>query len=85
MKIFYFPKFLRHYKLLPIDIKSRAIIFEELFRKDPFDHKLKTHKLSGGLNGYWAFSVDARYRVIFEFHKKGVVLFHDIGSHDIYR
>ena len=76
---------MRHYKLLSFDVKSRAIIAEELFRKDPFDRKLKTHKLSGGLNGYWAFSIDVHYRVIFEFHKKGIILFHDIGGHDIYK
>ena len=85
MKIFYFPKFLRHYKSLAFDVKSRAVIAEDLFRKNPFDRKLKTHKLSGTFKGYWAFSIDIRYRVIFELYKKDIILFHDVGSHNIYR
>jgi len=56
----------------------------DIFRSDPFDSKLKTHKLSGGLKGFWSFSIDHRYRILFEFIEKEVVLFHSIGDHSIY-
>lgn len=54
----------------------------ELFSKEPFDHRLRTHKLTGKLEGLWAFSVTFDCRVIFEFLDKNEVLLVDIGSHD---
>jgi len=54
----------------------------ELFSKESFDHRLRTHKLTGKLEGLWAFSVTFDCRVIFEFLDKNEVLLVDIGSHD---
>jgi len=55
----------------------------ELFTKNPFDPKLKTHKLKGKLEGLWAFSTSYEQRVIFTFlHKQKEALFIDIGTHD---
>ena len=85
MKIYYFSKFARKYKKLPISIKKRAQEAEGLFRANPFAGRLKTHKLSGELEGYWAFSIDQKHRIVFEFYKEGIALFHDIGDHEIYR
>jgi len=54
----------------------------ELFLTSPFSPELRTHKLSGKLEGQWAFSVDEDCRVIFEFIGEEKVLLIDIGSHD---
>ena len=86
MKIVYSAKFAREYKKLPHTIKDLAEEQEALFRKDPFDPKLKTHKLKGGLGGFLSFSIDYKYRIIFEFTKdKNTVYFHSVGDHDIYQ
>ncbi len=85
MKIYYFPKFARNYKKLSSELKARSQEAEALFRTNPFNEKLKTHKLQGSFAGYWAFSIDERHRIVFEFYKKGIVLFHDIGDHGVYR
>ena len=53
-----------------------------LFVKNSFDHNLRTHKLTGKLEGYWAFSIDYDCRVIFKFLKEDKILLMDIGSHD---
>ena len=54
-----------------------------LFSLNPHDARLKTHKLSGKLNGLWAFSVSYDCRVIFVFIENyKSVLFIDIGTHD---
>jgi mRNA interferase YafQ len=53
-----------------------------LFLKNPFDRRLRTHKLTGKLEGLWAFSVAYDCRVIFKFLSKDEVLLIDIGSHD---
>ena len=46
------------------------------------ERQLRTHKLSGKLEGRWAFSVDDDCRVVFEFIGEDHVLLIDIGSHD---
>ena len=84
MEIFYHSKFLKKFKKLNKDIQSLAIEKEEFFKNDPFDSRLKTHKLSGRFEGFYSFSVNHSYRIIFTFDKKDIVSFHVIGNHDIY-
>lgn len=85
MRIYYSSKFLRKYKKLPQETKRLAEGKELIFRKNPFDPKLDTHKLHGRLKEYWAFSIDERNRIIFEFAKRGLVWFHSVGDHSIYQ
>lgn len=56
-----------------------------IFKADPFDPRLKTHKLKGNLNEYWSFSISFSDRILFRFIDKETVFFIDIGSHDIYK
>lgn len=57
----------------------------ELFVQDPFAPGLRTHKLTGVLNGLWAFSVSYDCRVIFDFVSPEEILLIDIGTHeDVY-
>ena len=84
MKIYYSSKFKREYKKLPMHIKKLAEERERVFRGDPFDRALETHKLHGRFKEYWAFSIDEIYRIIFEFVKKDIVWFHSVGDHSIY-
>lgn len=84
-KIEYSSNFVKQFKKLTPQIQKQAIKAEKLFKKDPFSPKLKTHKLSGRLEGLWAFSINYSDRIIFEFMGKGKILFHKIGSHDIYK
>lgn len=65
-------------------IKNLAEKKETVFRQDPFDRGLKTHKLHGVLEGFYAFSLTAEHRIIFDFADKNTVRFYDIGDHDIY-
>lgn len=85
MRIIYASKFAREYKKLPKQIKDSAQDRERIFRNDPFDPVLDTHKLHGRLKEFWSFSVGFRYRIIFEFAADGVVYFHSVGDHDIYQ
>jgi len=86
MDIIYGSKFAREYKKLPPDIKDIAEQQESLFREDPFNPKLKTHKLKGKLSGFLSFSIGHKYRIIFEFAKnKKTVYFHAVGDHNIYQ
>jgi len=53
MKIYYSSKFAKEYRKLPLKIKLLAEKKEIVFRKDPFDPNLKTHKLTGKLKMYY--------------------------------
>jgi len=56
----------------------------ELFLNDPFDSRLKTHKLSGKLKDLWSFSLEYDLRVVFFFtkDKPKKAIFVDIGTHN---
>ena len=84
MKIIYSTLFEREYKKLPPEIKDSAEKRETLFRKDPFDSRLHTHKLKGKLSKFWAFSIDYSNRILFEFIDDDTVYFHSVGDHSIY-
>lgn len=84
MEINYFPKFSRQYKKLAPEIRREAEVKSEIFSQNPFDPRLKTHKLHGPLGDFYAFSVDKKYRIIFDFLENGEVGFYAIGDHDIY-
>lgn len=74
-------------------IRKKPYLEDQLFEciaklmKDPFSPSLKTHKLSGSLNGLWACRVEYDCRIIFslsvekETHDELITLI-DIGKHD---
>lgn len=84
MKILYSSKFEREYKGLPLNIKKKAEEKEKIFRKNPYEPRLEIHKLKGALKGFWAFSIDHKNRIIFEFVDENTVWFHSVGDHSIY-
>ena len=53
----------------------------EAFKNNPFDPKLRTHKLSGKLKDLWSFSVEYDLRIVFFFAGQDQAVFVDIGSH----
>lgn len=85
MKIAFSSAFKRAFKKL---VRGRRPLEEsfwgkvEIFTADPFDQRLKTHKLSGQLKDLWSFSVTYDIRVVFFFTDDQRAVFVDIGDHD---
>ena len=77
--------FRKSFRRLPHHIQELATKKDQFFRKDAFAPPLRTHKLKGSLEGYWAFSVNIEYRILFRFIKVDEVIYYDIGTHEIYR
>jgi mRNA interferase YafQ len=53
--------------------------------EDAFDPRLKTHKLSGELDGFWACSAGYDLRIIFELRQhegQEAIFLLTVGSHD---
>lgn len=86
MTIYVYARYRRSYKSLDLQLQKLADQRISLFRRDPFDSRLDTHRLHGKLKNQWSFSVDARNRILFEFlnKKREDVVFLDIGNHSIY-
>ena len=74
-------RFLRKAKKLrePQATMLRAVL--RRFATDPKDLVLRTHKLTGDLSAYWAFSVDDDLRVVFRWEGESVFLV-ALGTHD---
>jgi mRNA-degrading endonuclease YafQ of YafQ-DinJ toxin-antitoxin module len=81
--VYYSSTFKKHAKKHP-HLKTKIIKRIEMFQSDPFNPSLKTHKLTGKLKGYYAFSVDYQTRIMFEFLDKDSVAMIDVGTHGIY-
>ena len=66
------------------ETKTEFWIRVDLFMNDPFDPKLRTHKLSGKLKNLWSFTVENDLRVVFFFtdDKPKRAVFVDLGSHN---
>jgi len=54
----------------------------EILTADPFDPRLRTHKLSGRLSELWSFSLTYDLRVVFYFLPQNRAIFENIGTHD---
>jgi len=77
-----FEKYKNKLSVKKIDqLKDRLLIFKD----NPFDPKLKTHKLRGNLKNYWSFSISYSDRILFRFLDNETVFFVDVGNHDIYK
>jgi mRNA-degrading endonuclease RelE of RelBE toxin-antitoxin system len=70
---------------MPADIQTLAEEKMTIFTDNPFDPRLKTHKLHGKDGDKRAFSVNHYYRIKFTFLSGRRVIFIAIGTHSIYQ
>ncbi len=85
MEIHLSSRFKKSFRKLHPQIQKRAVDKIAVFRENPFAPKLDTHKLHGEKKEEWGFSVDYSYRISFVFVGNGIILFTDIGTHDMYK
>lgn len=81
MRIIASTRFIRRTRKLhpPRDALLRAAL--RRFAADPRDPLLRTHKLKGELDAYWAFSVDDDLRVLFRWQGDACFLL-TLSTHD---
>ena len=77
--------FRKSFRRLPKPVRTLAEKKDLWFRADALDPRLGVHKLKGELDGYWSYSVNYQYRVLFAFLDGNEVLYYDVGTHEIYR
>jgi addiction module RelE/StbE family toxin len=69
------------------DLKEKIISAMNLLEQDPFNPKLKSHKLQGILEDNWACAVSYDLRIIFTFVKNSdtnetEILLINLGTHE---
>jgi addiction module RelE/StbE family toxin len=69
------------------DLQERILGVVAALAENPFEPRLKTHKLRGQLEGLWACWVEYDCRIIFAFEPdpsggEDLIVLVDIGSHD---
>jgi addiction module RelE/StbE family toxin len=79
------PGFERSHRKRILINKELSKVFDEkllLFEKEPYHPSLDTHKLSGKLKGFWAFTIAYDCRVIFDLVEPDKAMLIDVGKHD---
>lgn len=81
----YTPKFLRQMSKLEPDLQKEAFSKVELFKNKNNHRTLDVHKLKGKLLGSYAFSVNYKYRIVFDYLSQNEAALLVIGDHDVYK
>ena len=77
-------RFQRNLKAFLVKHPEQESIFEEklnILQTDPWDKKLKTHKLSGKLKNFLACNITYEYRLVFQIIENKILLL-ALGTHD---
>lgn len=80
----YTQEFIRRYDKLPNTLKEEVKEKIQLFKDRKNHQRLKVHKLHGKYQGFFGFSIDRKYRVMFEWISDEEARLHTVGDHSIY-
>lgn len=84
IRIVFIPAFLRQFEKLDSELRDDALEKIEAF-KDRANHaRLRVHKLRGPLAGQASFSVNYKYRIVFQYVSRDEAVLLAIGDHDVY-
>ena len=80
----FMPEFFRSLKKLTPQLQELAFERIELFRERGNHRRLKVHKLHGKYQGFYGFSIDGKYRIMFEWISGTEARLHTAGDHSMY-
>lgn len=83
--LLYKPTFIRQYDQLQEELQEEVKERIRLFQKTPRHRSLRTHKLKGPLRGFLSFSVNYKYRIVFQWENRCTAVLLAVGDHDVYR
>jgi plasmid maintenance system killer protein len=76
--------FVRRFSLLEKNLQEEVVEKIMLFHDRRNHRALKVHKLHGELAGFFSFSVNYRYRIVFFYEEKDSAVLSTIGDHTVY-
>jgi proteic killer suppression protein len=64
------------------DLKSILKEKFQILQENPFDPRLRTHKLTGNLKDFYSFCLTYEYRIVIKIYlKEKLIKFYAIGAH----
>lgn len=85
MEILFKQTFIRQFNKLENDLQEEVLEKIDVFKNTDNYKILKVHKLKGKLNDEYSFSINYRFRIVFNYLSKKEVVFLYIGDHDVYK
>lgn len=85
IRVAYKATFIRQFDNLDVSLQEEVLEKIEQF-KNPVNHlQLKVHKLHGQLKDFYSFSVNYRFRIVFEYLSSNEMVLLAVGDHEVYR
>lgn len=87
IKIYFSNSFEKDLRSLEEDLQDEVFEKVEMLKNRSNHNALKVHKSKGALVDKYSFSVNYKFRIIFDYMKgaKGEIRLHAIGGHEIYK
>ncbi len=85
LSVGYASSFVREFHKLEAALRKEVRFTIEEFRDRNNHTQLDVHKLHGRLKNRLSFSVNYKYRVVFEWEGKDGAILKAVGDHDIYK
>lgn len=85
MEITYSPNFIRLFNKLENSLQDEVVYKINIFTNKNNHQSLQVHKLKGRMKGLYSFSVNYRYRIVFEYISDKKVYLESVGDHNIYK
>ena len=83
--VVYTSRFTRQYKKLPRALQEEVKEKIALFAREPRDPSLRVHPLRGAMKGFLSFSVNYKFRIVFEWDDKKTAALLAVGDHAVYQ
>lgn len=83
--IIFLPSFIKSFQELETSLQERVAQRVRLFETRANHQRLAVHKLKGKLHGRYSFSVNQKYRIVFQWADSKTAVFLAIGDHDVYQ
>jgi mRNA-degrading endonuclease YafQ of YafQ-DinJ toxin-antitoxin module len=85
IRVAYKATFVRQFDKLETALQAEVLEKVALFQNTDHHRRLKVHKLHGHLKNCYSFSVNYRFRIVFEYLSKNEAALLAVGDHEVYR
>ncbi len=85
IRVAYKATFVRQFDKLETALQAEVLEKVALFQNTGHHRQIKVHKLHGRLKNCYSFSVNYRFRIVFEYLSKNEAALLAVGDHEVYR
>jgi len=85
MEVRYTPEFVRSYQKFESSLQEEIKEKITLLKNKNNHEALKVHKLHGRLHHSYSFSINYKYRIVFEYINNNIIALENVSDHDVYK